>query len=116
VTKFLNKSDIFAYPSVCQEVFGISIVEAIAHGLPCVANNVGGIPEIIEDGKSGFLTTESTAKGIAEAIRRVIRLYEDGGIEDISRNAKARAQEFSVQRTCDLMEGELTGFESADYQ
>jgi glycosyltransferase involved in cell wall biosynthesis len=116
VTKFLKKSDIFVYPSVWQEVFGISIVEAMAHGLPCIANNVGGIPEIIEDGKNGFLTKEPTASGLAEAIRRVTALYENGGIEEVSRNAKARAQEFSVQRTCDLMEGELTGCESADYQ
>jgi glycosyltransferase involved in cell wall biosynthesis len=116
VGKFLNKSDIFVYPSVWQEVFGISIVEAMAHGLPCVANNVGGIPEIVEDGKSGFLTKEPTANGLAEAVRRVIGLYENGGIEEVSRNAKARAQKFSVQRTCDLMEGELTGSESADYQ
>jgi glycosyltransferase involved in cell wall biosynthesis len=116
VGQFLKKSDIFVYPSVCQEVFGISIVEAMAYGLPCVANNVGGIPEIIEDGKNGFLTKEPTVKGIAEAIRRVAGLYENGGIEEISRCAKARAQEFSVRRTCDLMEGELTGCESADYQ
>jgi glycosyltransferase involved in cell wall biosynthesis len=116
VTKFLKKSDIFVYPSVWQEVFGISIVEAMAHGLPCIANNVGGIPEIIEDGKNGFLTKEPTASGLADAIRRVTALYENGGIEEVSRNAKARAQEFSVQRTCDLMEGELTGCESADYQ
>jgi glycosyltransferase involved in cell wall biosynthesis len=107
VGQFLKKSDIFVYPSVCQEVFGISIVEAMAYGLPCVANNVGGIPEIIEDGKNGFLTKEATAKGIAEAVRRVIRQYENGGIDEISKNAKVRAQEFSVRRTCGLMESEL---------
>jgi glycosyltransferase involved in cell wall biosynthesis len=116
VGRFLKKSDMFVYPSVCQEVFGISIVEAMAYGLPCVANNVGGIPEIIEDGKNGFLTKTPTAGALAETIRRVIRLYENGGIDEISRCAKARAQEFSVQRTCNLMEGELTGCESADYQ
>jgi glycosyltransferase involved in cell wall biosynthesis len=107
VGSFLKKSDIFVYPSVWQEVFGISIVEAMAHGLPCIANNVGGIPEIIEDGKNGFLTKKPTSEGLAEAIRRVTALYENGGIEAVSRSAKARAQEFSLQRTCDEMESEL---------
>jgi glycosyltransferase involved in cell wall biosynthesis len=107
VGRFLEQADIFVYPSVCQEVFGISIVEAMAYGLPCIANNVGGIPEIIENGKNGFLTKEPTVKGLAETIRRVTELYENGGIEALSGNAKARAQEFSLQRTCGEMESEL---------
>jgi len=38
-----------------QEVFGIALVEAMAYGLPVIATNVGGIPEIVQTGKTGFL-------------------------------------------------------------
>ena len=104
---FLSEASIFVYPSIWQEVFGISLVEALAYGLPCISNNVGGIPEIINDGENGFLTKEATEKEIASLIKKVIRMYENGEIYMISSNAKKTAERFSILNTCRNIEEEL---------
>ena len=45
---YLDKSDIFVYPSIWDEAFGISVVEAMARGcIPLVANK-GGLPEVVD--------------------------------------------------------------------
>lgn len=100
VKPYLKKSNIFVYPSRCEEVFGISIVEAMAYGIPCVANKIGGIPEIIENGKNGFLSDEISVNGIMEAIKKVIICYENGLIDEMSNSAKKTAARFTIDINC----------------
>lgn len=109
VHPFLSKASIFVYPSICEEVFGISLVEAMAYGLPCIANNVGGISEIIHDGDNGFLTSEPNEENIAMLINKVIGMYESGEIKHISHNAQKTADKFSIVNTCEQIESELAG-------
>lgn len=52
---YLNLADIFIQPSIGHEAFGITIVEAMACGLPVVASRNGGIVDIVVDGKVGYL-------------------------------------------------------------
>lgn len=109
VHPFLSKASLFVYPSTCEEVFGISLVEAMAYGLPCIANNVGGISEIIHDGDNGFLTSEPNEENIAMLINKVIGMYESGEIKHISYNAQKTADKFSIVNTCEQIESELVG-------
>ncbi len=51
---FYQLSDIYVMPSI-TETFGISFLESGAMGVPSIGTNIGGIKEIIEDGKTGFL-------------------------------------------------------------
>lgn len=99
VTPFLKQAGIFIYPSVWQEIFGISIVEAMAFGIPCVANAVGGIPEIIRDKDCGYLNYYLTAESLADTIKNVINDYENESIERIFQRAKERAWDFSIVNT-----------------
>lgn len=99
VIPFLEKTDIFVYPSVWQEVFGIAVVEAMAFGKMCISNCVGGLPEIIDDGVNGFLTKETSSDGIAQAIERAIQSYQDGSFYTISQEAKKNAEKFSIANT-----------------
>lgn len=99
IGKYLQTADIFVYPSICQEVFGISIVEALAYGVPCVAFKVGGIPEIISSGFNGFLATDITADNLAGGIRQVIEMYKSEEIQNIKKNCLKTANQFSITNT-----------------
>jgi len=70
----LSRSHIYIFPSK-GEGLPISILEAMAYGLPIVATNVGGIPELIEDGKNGFLVPPDDEISLANSITKMI---EDG--------------------------------------
>ena len=67
-----NSADVFVLPSITGESFGIVLLEAMASGLPCIATNVGGIAEVLEDGKYGLLVEPGNSKELAKAIITVL--------------------------------------------
>ena len=67
-------SDLVCQLSVWQEAFGLSIAEAMAHGKPVLATRVGGIPEIVEDGITGYLVNATDRSAIAD---RMLQLAGD---------------------------------------
>lgn len=54
IDEILCFTDLFILPSE-QESFGLAALEAMAHGVPVVCSDVGGLPEVVEDGFSGYL-------------------------------------------------------------
>lgn len=71
VSEWLSAADINVLPTF-YEGLPLTILEAMAAGLPTVASNVGGIPEAIEDGVSGLLVPAGDARKLAEAISSLI--------------------------------------------
>jgi glycosyltransferase involved in cell wall biosynthesis len=69
-----DAADVVCQFSRWEEVFGWMIAEAMAHGKPVVATRVGGIPELITDGNSGFLVDPADTVAMSE---RVLTLLSD---------------------------------------
>ena len=102
INDLMRKSKIFVLPSR-WEGLPMVILEAMALGMPVVATKVGGIPEVIEDGKDGILVEPENPDELAEAI---LRLLEDDGLRSlISLNAyKKIKRKYSIERyTKDLL-------------
>lgn len=68
---YLKAFDIFVLPSI-KEGLPYVLLEAGLAGLPVVASRVGGIPEIIDDGKTGFLVPPRNKNALSEALRLII--------------------------------------------
>ncbi|WP_272899181.1 glycosyltransferase [Caldalkalibacillus salinus] len=71
VPEYLNKLDIYVAPSI-SESFGVAIVEASACELPVVVSDVGGLPEVVQDGKTGFIVEKNNSTQIAEKLYQLI--------------------------------------------
>ncbi len=69
--KYHNMMSVFVALSL-SESFGVSILEAAACGIPSVVSNVGGLPEIVIDGKTGFIVEPRSPEQAAEAISKYI--------------------------------------------
>ena len=81
--KLLNAFDIFVLPSV-KEGFPWVVIEAMTAKLPVVATRVGAIPEIIEDGKNGFIVESNRPEQIASRIQELLNnehLRQELGIQ-----------------------------------
>jgi N-acetyl-alpha-D-glucosaminyl L-malate synthase BshA len=84
VRPLLSISDAFLLPSA-QESFGLAALEAMACEVPVVASHVGGLPEVIGHGETGFLHPPDDAGGMAQSI---IALLTDAALHDrITANA-----------------------------
>jgi N-acetyl-alpha-D-glucosaminyl L-malate synthase BshA len=81
----LSVSDLFLLPS-SQESFGLAALEAMACGVPVVASKVGGLPEIIEDGVTGFLCPLDDLDAMAD---RGVMVLTDRTLRDAITRAAA---------------------------
>jgi glycosyltransferase involved in cell wall biosynthesis len=90
LSTYLREAAISVQPSV-WEPFGITVVEAMASGLPVVASRVGGLPEVIEDGSSGILVEPDNANDLATAL--LVLLDNITLRREMGRAARLRAEQ-----------------------
>jgi glycosyltransferase involved in cell wall biosynthesis len=94
--QLLPSWDIFALASF-DEGFGIAALEAMAAGLPVVATAVGGVPELVSDGNTGFLVPRGDVAALAARLRVLLLDPERRLAMGAAGRARARA-EFSIER------------------
>jgi len=73
VVDVMNAMDVIAHTSVRPEPFGRVILEGMLLGKPVVATDAGGVPELIEDGESGFLVPPGDAPALAAKLAEILQ-------------------------------------------
>ena len=96
VVGLLSVSDLFLLPSL-QESFGLSALEAMACGVPVVASNVGGLPEVITDGVTGFLHPPADVQRMADSAIALL-LDEAAHARMAAEGARRAVERFSADR------------------
>jgi glycosyltransferase involved in cell wall biosynthesis len=92
-----DASDVVLLPSLCWEVVGIVILEALAHGRPVIASRVGGIPEFVDEGHTGFLVEPGDAAALAARIAQIAA--DPGRLEPMRESCLARAGTLTLEHT-----------------
>ena len=99
VVKYYQASDIFVLPSYAEGMPN-SLLEAMSCGLPVIASRIGGVVDVVEDGKSGVLVEPGDVSGLTSAM---IKLIADVELRQrLGAEARRRIVEgFSIERAAD---------------
>lgn len=84
---FYNDAGLLVLPTLWMENCPVSVLEAFAHGRAVVATRIGGVPELVDDGRTGMLFEAGDDRDLGD--RLVQLLSEPSRIRDMGRNARA---------------------------
>ena len=88
IVDYLSASDVLLLPSE-QESFGLAALEAMACEVPVVASRVGGVPEVVTDGETGFLSEVGDVEKMANDTTRL--LVDERSRREMGRRARESA-------------------------
>jgi glycosyltransferase involved in cell wall biosynthesis len=90
-------ANVVIVPSLVDEVFGITVVEAFAFGKPVIASNKGGLPELVKTGETGWLVEAGNIPALTELI---VRVAESTSmlLTKMGNNCRQYSQKFSIER------------------
>jgi glycosyltransferase involved in cell wall biosynthesis len=97
---FLSNADVYILPSYAEGL-PISILEAMAYGMPIISTNVGGIPEIVRSGENGFLLEPGHTVSIADAIETMVN--NDELRQQYGRKSKEIVQPHDINAVLDQL-------------
>jgi glycosyltransferase involved in cell wall biosynthesis len=102
LVKLLETTDAVVIPSTCYENSPTVIYESFLVGAPVIASNIGGIPELIEEGKTGLLVEPGNAQQLAQAMKE-IHEHRDAWWAK-SEQIQAQAKQYAIEKYVDQLE------------
>ena len=93
--------DLFIMPSR-SEGLGSAALLAMAHGVPVVATRVGGLPEVVSEGKTGWIVEPESPEAMAEAV--IAAMSNAARLREFGANGRERAQQFSADAMAERTE------------
>ncbi|MGB0630273.1 MAG: glycosyltransferase family 4 protein [Alphaproteobacteria bacterium] len=109
--EYYAAADVMVWPAV-NEAYGMAMLEAQATGLPVVAGNTGGVPEVVRHRESGILCPVGDADAFADAVDRMLSAPDM--LDAFSSAARARTSaENNIQAASDTLDRILRGVRKA---
>lgn len=96
ISYLLSQADIFVHMPLCEEGFGITVVEAMASGLICVCSANGALQELVCDGVDGFIVDKQDVRGLAQCLINIMDTNNSANNEKIRTKAIEKATYFSA--------------------
>jgi glycosyltransferase involved in cell wall biosynthesis len=103
IASLMSESDIFVLPSI-SEGFPLVVLEAMACGLPIIATKVGGLPEVIEEGRNGLLVNPRDSVALASSI--LLLLQNEAQRDIIAEENRKKSMLFGWERVVSVLEEE----------
>ena len=94
IDRILCFSDLFLLPSK-TESFGLAALEAMASNVPVISSNSGGLPEVNNDGFSGYLSDVGNVEEMSQNAIKILK--DDAVLKDFKINAKAQSLKFDLR-------------------
>ncbi len=104
VPELLLKADYFVHPAIWNEGFGITLIEAMSAGLPCIAFKRGAIPEIIDNNRNGYVIEKIDARLLAETLVKCVEDRKTDKYVAMADNAVKTAQKFNISEMVSNLE------------
>jgi glycosyltransferase involved in cell wall biosynthesis len=97
LNKYISRSSFVVIPSNWFEVFPLIALDALSLGKPVIGANTGGIPEIVDDGKNGFIFERLNADDLADKVKNLQN--NDYLCKELGKNGRKKAEsEYTVER------------------
>jgi glycosyltransferase involved in cell wall biosynthesis len=103
--RFYENIDVLVVPSIWPENSPVTIMEALASGTPVLASDIGGIPELVQDGTHGYLHKHDDISSLMENMKKMMDSAPDE-IEAMRKACLERAREFNMTRQAGLIASE----------
>jgi glycosyltransferase involved in cell wall biosynthesis len=110
IPELISLSSVVMLPSLAES-FGFAALEAMSLSRPVVAARTGGIPEVVDDGRTGLLVPPGDAAGLAAALSRILKDREWAAA--LGEEGRRRATFFSVERMMRGYEAVYDGVDAA---
>jgi glycosyltransferase involved in cell wall biosynthesis len=104
IFELMRNASVLIFPSICYECAPMTVIEALACGLPVIASNIGSIPEFVDHERTGLLFRPGDAEGLARQVRWIIE-HPDR----LALMRQAARQEFETKYTAERNYKMLTG-------